>query len=318
MVKIMGNKKLSGAIIAGGRGSRFNPVSLTIPKALLPICNKPIIMHQIDYLKELQVEDIFIVVGYLKEQIIEQLGDGSSFGVKIKYIVQERPEGSGHAVGLLEGSINGNFVLFLGDISIKINRILKHLRHIYRAHVENVSLLACKIEEDLNRLRQNFAIILDKNKKVISVIEKPCKPPTKLKGCGVYLFTPEIFEAIRKTPRSGKRNEYELTNAIQTLVELGQPVYPIEIIDWDVNISSADELYRCNYLWFKEMHMKNLIGKDCRINKSAKIENSIIGDCVQIPNPVTIKDSLIFSGSAITGREDLAGKLITPEHRIQI
>lgn len=314
----MGKKRLAGAIIAGGRGSRFNPVSLTIPKALLPICNKPIIIHQIDYLKELQVEDIFIVVGYLKEQIIEQLGDGSSLGVKIKYIAQDKPEGSAHAVGLLEDHINSNFVLFLGDISIKINRILKHLRHIYRAHVANVSLLACKVEDDLDRLRQNFAIILDKNKRVLRVIEKPDEPPTKLKGCGIYLFTPKIFEAVRKTPRTGKRNEYELTNAIQTLIELGQPVYPIEIIDWDVNISSADELYRCNYLWFKEMNIKNLIGRDCKINKGAKLKNSIIGDRVQILNPITIMDSLIFANSAITSGKGLANKLITPEYEIQI
>lgn len=311
-------KKLVGAIIAGGRGTRFNPISLTTPKALLPICNKSIIMHQIDYLKELQIEEVFIVVGCLKEQIMERLGDGREFGIKIRYVIQEKPEGSGHAVGLLEEYIDANFVLFLGDISIKINRILKHLRHIYRSHRNNVSLLACKIEEDFNRLRQNFAIILDSKKRVLKVIEKPDEPPTKLKGCGVYLFTPEIFKAIRNTPRSGKRNEYELTNAIQTLIDSGQSVYPIEIIDWDVNISSAEELYRCNYLWFNDMRLENLIGRDCKINTGARIENSIIGDCVEVVNAIKIKDSIIFSNTVINRNMDLADRLITSEHEIQI
>ena len=322
----MRNKKLVGAIIAGGRGTRFEPVSLTIPKALLPICNKSIIVHQIDYLKELQIEDIFIVVGYLKEQIMEYLGDGSRYGVKIRYVFQEKAEGSGHAVGLLEGYINSNFVLFLGDISIKIRRLLKHVRHIYRANRENLTLLACKIEEDINRLRQNFAIILDENNRVIEVIEKPEHPETILKGCGVYLFTPEIFKAIRNTPRSGKRNEYELTNAIQTLIQMGQPVFPIQIIDWDVNISSAEELFRCNYLWFRDMYkdthkdiyMQNLIGRACKINHRAQITNSIIGDNTVIKKPISIKYSIIFSNSVVDTGENLVNKLITPYCQLQV
>jgi len=314
----MNNKKLVGAIIAGGRGSRFNPISLNIPKALLPICNKPIITYQIAYLKELGVEDIFIVVGYLKEKIIEELGDGSRFGVKIKYVVQEKPEGSGHAVGLLEGYINSNFILFLGDIAIKIKRLLKHIRHIYKADKENISLLACKRENDLVRLQQNFAIILNNEGRVVKVIEKPDQPPTKLKGCGVYLFTPRIFNAIKNTPRSGKRNEYELTDAIQTLIDSGQPVYPIEIIDWDVNISSADELYRCNYLFFNEMHLKNLLGNHCKINPAAKIKNSIIGNFVEIQKPILIRNSLIFSYSVITAEDELIDKIVTPEYDLRI
>ena len=314
----MTNKKLVGAIIAGGRGSRFNPVSLTIPKALLPICNRPIIIHQIDYLKELRIKEIFIVVGYLREQIIQFLGDGSEFGVKIKYVIQEKPEGSGHAVGLLQNYIDTNFVLFLGDIYIKVNRFLKHLRYIYRAHRDDVSLLACKVEENLERLKQNFAIILDGNKRVIKVIEKPEVPPTNLKGCGVYLFTPDIFKAIKNTPRSNKRNEYELTDAIQTLIDGGHHVFPIEIIDWDVNISSADELYRCNYLWFKDMGKKSLIGKSCKINRNAQIKNSIIGDSVEIQNPILIKNSIIFSDTRVITGKDLINKLITSDYELQI
>lgn len=323
---IIAKKKLVGAIIAGGRGSRFNPISLTIPKALLSICNNPIIIHQIEYLKELGIKDIFVVVGYLKEQIMNYLGDGSQFGVKIKYVVQEKPEGSGHAVGLLEDYIDTNFVLFLGDISIKIKRLFRHGRNIYRANRQNLTLLACKIEEDLNRVRQNFAIILDENHRVVEVIEKPEHPSTNLKGCGVYLFTPDIFKAIRKTPRSGIRNEYELTNAIQTLIRIGQSVFPIEIVDWDVNISSAEELFRCNYLWFKdiykdahkEMYMQNLMGRECKINPYAQITNSIIGDYVEIQNPISIKYSIILSHSIVRSNQDMVNKLITPDHEIQV
>lgn len=322
----MKNKKLKGAIIAGGRGTRFEPISLTIPKALLPICNKPIVIHQIEYLKELGIEEVFIVVGYLKEQIIRNLGDGSQFGIRITYVTQEKPEGSGHAVGLLEQYIDSNFVLFLGDISIRIKRLFKYVRHIYRAHRENITLLACKMEEDLHRLRQNFVIILDKDQQVRAVIEKPDQPPGMLKGCGVYLFTPEIFKAIRNTPRSGKRNEYELTNAIQTLIKMGRPVFPIEVIDWDVNISSAEELFRCNYLWFKDLHRdshksvytENLIGQYCKINPHSQITNSIIGDRVEIKNPIAIGYSIVFPNCVITSDKDMVNKIITPDCELQI
>jgi NDP-sugar pyrophosphorylase family protein len=107
---------------------------------------------------------------------------------------------------------------------------------------------------------------------------------------------------------------------------MGHQVFPIDIIEWDVNISSTEEFFRCNYLWFKEMYndshkdiyMKNLIGASCKINPGARITNSIIGDYTEIQNPIAIKYSIIFPNSVITSSQDLVNTLVTPNHELHL
>ena len=315
----MNKKDLAGAIIAGGRGTRLNPLSLTIPKALLPICNKPIIFHQIEYMKEIGVKDIYVVVGFLGEQIRSVLGNGSKLGVNIEYVSQKTPEGSGKATGLLENSIKTNFVLFLGDILIKLVNIKEHISKIKEAHANNLNLLACVKEKELERIKQNFEIFLNEDGKVIKVNEKPQNPKTNLKGCGFYLFTPSIFKAINKTPKSLRRNEYELTDAIQLLIDdKTTTVKPLEVIDFDFNISSPEDLYRCNFLWYKDLHVDNLIGEDCTFPGETRILHSIIGNHVTVKHPISIEKSIIFPDSVVDSKNNLSNVLITPNYSIQI
>jgi len=227
---------LIGAILAGGKGSRTMHLSSETPKPLLLVYNKPIIVHQIEYMRKIGIKKIYIVVGYLKEKIMDYLGDGSKFKVDIEYIHQKHPEGSAHAVGLLEPHIKQNFLLFLGDICFRIKDFDINLLN------KNASYLTCKEEEDLNAIKKNFAVMLNKKGEVIKVIEKPQNPTNNLKGCGIYIFTPKIFEAIKKTPRSDRSNEYEITDAIDNLIQLGNKVFPLEIISEYVNVNIPSDL----------------------------------------------------------------------------
>jgi len=302
------NKELVGAIIAAGRGTRAKPLSINIPKSLLPICNKPIIVHQIEYMKEIEIKDIYIVVGYLKDQIINYLGNGSKLGVNIKYIEQKSPDGSGHAVGLLEPYIKQNFLLFLGDICIKV-RGLKEKINSLRIN-DGVTYLTCKRENDLKAVKKNFTIHLNKNGEVIKVIEKPKTPVTNLKGCGVYIFSPKIFDAIRITPRSGIRNEYEITHAVDNLIKMHHKVLPLEIIDWDMNITTPEDLYYYNFLWLRTMELPHLIGKNVKIPEGTVIENSIIGDNVKINKAANIINSIIFPNETVDTTEEVRDVLL--------
>src|SRR3989304_9455125 len=91
-------QKIIGVILAAGRGNRMEPLSSKLPKPLLPIGNKPLIVYHIEYLKELEIDEVIIVAGYLKEKIVEYLGDGEKFGIKIRYVSQKKALGIAHAV----------------------------------------------------------------------------------------------------------------------------------------------------------------------------------------------------------------------------
>ncbi|MFH1459869.1 MAG: nucleotidyltransferase family protein [Candidatus Omnitrophota bacterium] len=264
-----------GIILAAGKGERIKPLSLDFPKPLLPICNKPIMQYQLEIMIGLGIKKYIFVVGHLKEKIINYFGDGSSFGVEIKYVEQKEKIGIAHAVGQLEKYVSGPFMLFLGDIFI-IPKNLKQMIKIFKEEKAG-AVLAVKKELDVSSIRKNFTVILNgHSKRVKRVIEKPRYLTTNLKGCGIYLFSQAIFDAIRCTPRTAMRDEYEITTAIQMLIEEGCPVFVCDVVKWDMNVTTPDDLLLCNQKWLKTIG-ENAGTKSAFIAPRRKRINSNIG-----------------------------------------
>lgn len=308
-------QKLLGVILAAGKGSRIQPLNLYLPKPLLPVCNKPIIQYQLEDMRHIGVRDVIIVVGHLKEEIISYFGDGSSLGLRIRYVEQQETLGIAHAVAQLESVVDSPFILFLGDIFLVAKDLHSMERMFWERHAGAV--LAVKREKNPEYVRRNFAVILHASGTVTRVIEKPRYVTSNLKGCGVYIFDLAIFDAIRRTPRTAQRDEYEITNSIQILIDDGFPVYPAEVIDWDMNITFACDLLDCNCNQLQRLGKSYLVGQNTTIHPGAVLEGSVLGDNVTVENPIKIKDSLIFSGSRITSTQDLYRVLVTPEVSIE-
>src|SRR5512144_1424059 len=105
-----------GAILAAGRGTRMQPFSEQFPKPLLPVGNKPIIEHQIEIMKSVGINEIFVLIGHKGYEISKVLGNGARYDVSIRYVEQTNPLGIAHAVGRLGDDIDRPFLLMLGDI----------------------------------------------------------------------------------------------------------------------------------------------------------------------------------------------------------
>lgn len=309
------NRKLVGVILAAGRGTRIKPLNLYYPKPLLPVCNKPIMQYQVEEMRAIGVTDVVIVVGHLKDDIANYFGDGSRFGVNIKYVEQKEMLGIAHAVAQLESSIDSPFVLFLGDI-FSVQKDLPGMAEMFWARKAG-AVLAVKHEPNPEFIRRNFAVILHASGTVTRVIEKPRYLTNNLKGCGVYMFDLCIFDAIRRTPRTAQRDEYEITNSIQILIDDGYPVYPIETIDWDMNVTFASDLLECNHKQLDRMGEKRLIGDNVRMPEGTIIDHSVIGNNVVIRHPITVRDSLILSDVVLDGTDNLDHMLITPEAAVR-
>nr|MBC7244101.1 NTP transferase domain-containing protein [Chloroflexota bacterium] len=305
------SQKLLGVILAAGKGGRIQPLNLYLPKPLLPVCNKPIIQYQLEDMRKIGVRDVIIVVGHLKEEIISYFGDGSSLGLHIRYVEQQETLGIAHAVAQLENVVDSPFILFLGDIFL----VPKDLQSMERMFWERRAgaVLAVKREKNPEYVRRNFAVILHASGTVTRVIEKPRYVTSDLKGCGVYIFDLAIFDAIRRTPRTAQRDEYEITNSIQILIDDGFPVYPAEVIDWDMNITFACDLLDCNCNQLQRLGKPYLVGRNTTIHPGAMLVGSVLGDDVTVENPITIEDSLILSGTRITTTQDIHRMLLTPD-----
>jgi dTDP-glucose pyrophosphorylase len=255
------------------------------------------------------ISEVYIVIGHLGFEITKALGDGESFGVRLHYIEQKETLGIAHALGKLEPYINTPFMLFLGDIYfVTIN--LEDMVRIFKD--ENFqAVLAIKEEREEEAIKRNFAVLLNENGSVKRVIEKPRYISNRMKGCGIYLFDLNIFDAIRRTPRTAMRDEYEITDSIQILINDEHRVGIAKVIEDDINITFPRDLLLCSLDQLEKTGKRVLIGANTEIHPDAVIERSVIGDGVKISSPVNISNAVIFSNTEV--KQDIRNGIITPD-----
>jgi glucose-1-phosphate thymidylyltransferase len=293
---------MKAIILAAGQGTRLRPVTLTMPKPLVPVANKPLIAFAIEMMRDGGLTDIGIVVNSMSSPIVSQLGDGSSLGVKIDYVIQEEQLGLAHAVGLTKDFVGDEpFGLFLGD-----NIFQDKMGELMRGFKESEYEAAIALGEVADPTRFGVADIQEG--KIVGVVEKPKNPPSNFAISGVYMFRPSIFEAIANIKPSW-RNELEITDAIQWLITHDKPVQAYKISGWWIDAGKPDAIIQASQLVLGDMPYTaaptgdNIIDSDVSarvtLGQNVQIINSVIRGPVIIGNNVTIKDSYVGPYSSI-------------------
>lgn len=300
-----------GVILAAGHGSRMGPFGERVPKPVAPICNKPLLAYQLEHLRGLGIEDVTIVIGHLGHVITRTLGDGSDWGVRIRFVEQEKRLGLAHAVGQLERYLDSPFLLFLGDIFFEVDGLERMLRE-YEAHGA-AAVLAVKEEEDDAAIKKNFSVHLDEAGAVRRVIEKPRHVANKLKGCGLYLFDLPIFDAIRRTPRTAMRDEYELTDSIQILIDYEYPVHVAPVVRWDMNLTYIGDLVACCVHELQRRGLPRLVGPGAEVAPGTVLEETVVGDNARISAPARLTRCVVLPGAVVDQPGDYAGTVFTAE-----
>lgn len=290
-------KMRQGVILAAGRGSRIFPLSNNYPKPLLPVLNKPVIEYQIEAMRKAGIEEIIIVIGHLGQKIKDYFGNGNKLGVLIDYVFDDDPQGIASSLMKAKVKIDGPFVLFLGDIFMTGVNLRPAILRFTRLKADGI--LIGKQETEPEPVMRNFEIVIGGHGRVIRVIEKPKKPKSLVKGYGLYLFSLAIFSAIAHTPRSSLRSEYEITDAVQKLIDDGGAVYCEEWDLWDFNLSYPEDLLMCNLKMLKERRLKRLISQDAQIDKGAKIITSVIGDRAVVDSPMVLQECLVLPDTRV-------------------
>lgn len=313
--KIMDKKtildgRMMGAILAAGRGSRMWPFSSSYPKPVLPICNKPLITYQIEMMREIGITDIVVLIGHKGYEITKVLGDGHGLGVRLQYVEQVEALGLAHAVGHLEPVLDRPFVLFLGDVFFKAPRLKQLIATFFER--EAAAVLATKDEPDLEAIRRNFSVIQGADGYVTRVIEKPRHPPNRVKGVGLYMFDLTVFDAVRRTPRTAMRDEFELTETIQVMIDDGHRVCAAEVVDDDLNLTNPYDLLAINLREAKDSFGGVLVHPTAELLAPELVKRSVVGARVQVSNVIAIEDSLIFEDTQVSIRRPLRHAIVTP------
>jgi dTDP-glucose pyrophosphorylase len=309
------NDRVVGVILAAGKGARMYPFSERSPKPMLPILNRPLLVHQIEVMRDCGITDIHIVVGHLGYLVAGAIGDGSRYGVRIHFVAQEDTLGLAHAVGGLEQFVDVPFLMMLGDIHFHLKEPLQPLIEDVLAGRTNANLVSM-YETDPQMMRRNFVIRADETGRVRRVIEKPRYVDSQLKGCGLYVFDQHIFDAIRRTPRTAMRDEYEITDSIQILIDDGLLVHHRPIVERDLNLTRPEDLLAINLIELGRNQLDRLIGDHVELAPGATVHNSVIGDNVIVRHPIRIAHSVIMPGIIVESTSNLEGVVLNGEHTI--
>jgi len=200
---------MKAVILAGGRGKRLAPITDTIPKAMIPINGKPMLEIILGQLKTIGVAEIVIVIHHLKNKIMDFFSD-SFLGIKIHYVEQKEMKGTADAVLTAEQFIDGTFMCIACD-SLFDTQLLKRIVK----HTSDGVITVCSVEDP-----SRFGVIETDGEKVTRIVEKSPHPPSNLANFSIYLFPATIFDACKKISKS-PRGEYEITDAIQYLIDHG-------------------------------------------------------------------------------------------------
>lgn len=236
-------KKIRTVVIpAAGAGSRMGYLSSVLPKCMYPIADKPIIHRVVDNARLLGVEE-FVVITHFKEKIIRDYFKdvlAPELDIRVRFIHQKTLSGLADAIALASPFIHEPFAVILGDdftMASGFDNLLESLQ----SNPEAIVVEGIVKEPDRRRITGTCCVALNRSGQIVRIMEKPTRPFSQNRGIGFYLFRPEVFEYICKTPITPARQEREITETIKILAEEGR-AYAEFIHGANMNINSFDDL----------------------------------------------------------------------------
>jgi len=301
---------MKAVILVGGEASRLLPLTCNIPKAMVPVLNTPFLEYVIRYLSQHQIKDIILTQGHLS--IETYFGDGSQFGVRLGYTIEDNPLGTAGAVKNAEKYLDGTFLALNGDIFTGIDITAMISFHLKRKAKATIALTAVDDPTSYGLVET------DTENRITSFLEKPSwnQITTNMINAGIYILEPEVLAQI--PPQANFSFEREL---FPLLLDQGEPIYAYPSSAYWIDMGTPEKYLQLHrdllsgkssapqygsassegVLIGEQSHVHPkaqikgavVIGSGCTIMEEAVIEQSIIWNKVKIGRRATVKNSIV-------------------------
>jgi glucose-1-phosphate thymidylyltransferase len=326
-------------VLSGGEGSRLRPITSTNAKQLIPVAGTPILFQALEAISQAGITEVGVVTGTTGDEVRAAVGDGSRWGLRVTFIPQQAPLGIAHAVMTAEAFLGDEpFLLYLGD-NVLLGGVARFVEEFARSDADAHILLAHVPEPE------HFGVAVLEGERVVRLVEKPAEPPSDLALVGVYLFRRSILDACRTLPPSG-RGEYEITEAIQWLLDQGREVRAEMVSGYWKDTGRPEDLLEANRMMLAGMHTSiegdlddattvagqvvvragasvtaSVLHGPVVVDEGTVIERSIVGPDVSIGRGCRIEgsevaDSIVMEACTIIGVHGLTGSILG--RRVQV
>jgi glucose-1-phosphate thymidylyltransferase len=288
-------------VLAGGEGSRLRPLTHTQAKQLIPIAGEPILFHVLQAIADVGIHEVGVVIGQTGPEVRAAVGDGAAWDLEVTYLEQEAPLGIAHAVMLAADFVRGEpFLLYLGD-NVLLEGVAGFVRSFEEARPDAQILLA-RVPDP-----SQFGVVELDGERVVRLVEKPTSFVSDVALVGVYLFGDTILEACATLEPSG-RGEYEITEAIQWLVDTGKVVRADMVAGYWKDTGRPEDLLEANRM---------LLGtRTAKIEGTVDATSEIEGDVV-VDRGATVQGSRLLGPLVIGADCDVRGSTIGPNVSIE-
>ena len=316
---------MQALILAGGKGTRLRPLTVYTPKPIVPICNRPFLLYQIDTLRRAGITDITLSLSYQPNKIEQLLGDGSDFGVKLKYTVEPQPMGTAGAYKFAEDLIREPTVVFNGDILTDLD-----LKTVIREHTEHKAT-ATIVLTPVDNPSSYGLVETETDGRIRRFLEKP-KPEEitcNTINAGTYILEPKVLDLIP----SGENHSFEYGLFPELLKQKEAFFAHVPARTYWIDIGTPERYLRVHQDLLANrvarMHIKerrgdfdsataaevddvSIIGDDCQIKPGAQIINSVLGQGCFVEERARVENSVIWPhtrvGTAAVVSNAIAGR----------
>ena len=288
-------------VLAGGEGSRLRPLTHTQAKQLIPIAGQPILFHALDAIADAGIHEVGIVIGQTGPEVRTAVGDGSAWDLRVTYVEQEAPLGIAHAVMTAADFVRGEpFLLYLGD-NVLLEGVTRFVRT-FEASRPNAAILLAHVPDP-----SQLGVVVLEGDRVVRLVEKPQEFVSELALVGVYLFDDSILEACATLSPSW-RGEYEITEAIQWLVDTGKVVRAEMVDGYWKDTGRPEDLLEANRM----LLASSVSSIEGSVDATSDVEGTVV-----VGAGTTVKGSRLIGPVAIGPGCEISGSTIGPDVSIE-